>query len=81
MSSEFGGIIDSNKTYTTRSLAEVLGRTEDWVLRELIARGLRNWPIGRLKFISGKSFQILVESQSEQRLSPSNREKREAASE
>lgn len=76
MASNFGGVIDSEKTYTQRSMAEILGREEDWVVDELIRSGCPYRKFGRLYFISGKSFQLFIESDSERWKPPRKRGKR-----
>lgn len=76
MASNFGGVIDSEKTYTQRSMAEILGREETWVVDEIIHNGCPHRKLGRLYFVSGKSFQLFIETESERWTPPSKRGKR-----
>lgn len=61
---EIIGVVDATKTYTQKSLAETLGRKEKWVFTNVIHEGCPYWKIGRIYFISGKSFQLFIEDSS-----------------
>ncbi len=74
--SEFGGVIDSSKTYTQKSLAIILDREEEWVFENVIHAGCQHSKFGRVYFVSGKSFQLFIESRSERWKPPSKRGKR-----
>lgn len=64
MKKEHNGIVSDDKTYTHRALAEVIGRTPEWVHEHVIDEGCYTTRRGHVYFISGHSFRLWVEGNS-----------------
>ena len=66
MALDHDGIIDSGKAYSHKAISRILGKTERWVIQELLRAGVKYRKLGNLYMVAGHVLVLWIEGTSEQ---------------